>query len=258
MASTRLASATFGPVEQPRYVQLARLMRADIDRGVLQVGDRLPGEREICRRFEVSRTTVRRALEDLQSQGYVHADRTRGWFVTALVEPNQLVGFTDLADRQGLDATSRVLRCEVREATLAEVDDLQAPPGADVLELERVRLMGGVPVGWQRAVAAAWLAPCIGGHDYRSASLFRSFRDDGITPTRADYDVRAGSTDPDQGALLEVAPGTPLLLIRATILDQEGRRVEVSDGAFLGERYRFRASVTAGTAGTAALDTGPR
>ena len=42
--------------------------------------------------------------------------------------------------------------------------------------------------------------------------------------------------------------GTPLLLIRATTLDQDGRRVEVSDGAFLGERYRFRTSVTAGAA----------
>ena len=100
MASTRLSAATIGPVEQPRYVQLARLMRADIDRGALQVGDRLPGEREVCRRFEVSRTTVRRALEELQSQGYVQSDRARGWFVTALVEPNQLMGFTDLADRQ--------------------------------------------------------------------------------------------------------------------------------------------------------------
>ena len=255
MASTRLSAATIGPVEQPRYVQLARLMRADIDRGALQVGDRLPGEREVCRRFAVSRTTVRRALEELQSQGYVQSDRARGWFVTALVEPNQLMGFTDLADRQGLAVTSRVLSCQVREATLAEVDDLQAPPGAEVLELERVRLMGGVPVGWQRVVAAAWLAPGLAAHDYQVESVFRGFRDHGIIPTRADYDVRAGTTDEAQSALLEVRPGSAVLLIRATTFDQEGRRVEVSDGAFLGERYRFRTSVTAGGS---ALDPGSR
>jgi len=248
MASTRLSQATFGPVEQPRYLQLARLMRADIDRGVLHVGDRLPGEREICRRFDVSRTTVRRALEELRNQGYVQADATRGWFVTMLVEPNQLMGFTDLAERQGLAATARVRKCTVRPATLAEVDDLSAPPGADVLELERVRLMGGVPVGWQRAVAAAWLVPRLAEHDYSIESLFRGFREHGILPSRADYDVRAGITDKAQSELLEVAAGTPLLLIRATTLDQDGRRVEVSDGAFLGERYRFRTSVTAGAA----------
>ena len=245
MASTRVPSATIGRVEQPRYLQLARLMRADIDRGVIQVSDRLPGEREICRRFGVSRTTVRRALEELESHGYVRADGTRGWFVTPLVEPNALLGFTDLAAERGLEATSRVLACTPREATLAEGDDLGAPPGARVLELERIRLLGGVPVGWQRAVAAAWLAPGIVARDYATNSLFEGFRAEGIVPARADYDVRAGTADKRQAKLLEVPLGASVLLIKATIRDEEGRRIEVSEGAFAGERYRFRASVTA-------------
>jgi GntR family transcriptional regulator len=248
MTSIRLSSATFGPVEQPRYLQLARLMRADIDRGALQVSDRLPGEREICRRFGVSRTTVRRALEELQAQGYVRAEGTRGWFVTPLVEPNALLGFTDLAAQRGLVASARVLVCSVREATLAEGEELGAPPGAEVLELERVRLMGGVPVGWQRAIAAAWLAPTLVSQDYETDSLYSGFRADGIVPTRADYDVRAGTADKRRSRLLEVPVGTSVLLIKATTRDEEGRRVEVSEGAFLGERYRFSASVTTGNA----------
>src|SRR6478736_8989883 len=132
MGST-LPPATIRPVGQPRYVQLARLMRSEIDQGVLQVNDRLPGEREICKRFGVSRTTVRRALEALEQQGYVRPDPTRGWFVTPLVEPNALLGFTDLADDRGLDAASLVLSCAAREATLEEGDALGAPPGARVL-----------------------------------------------------------------------------------------------------------------------------
>ena len=61
MVSSSLPAATIGEVEQPRYLQLAGLMRGEIDGGVLQVNDRLPGEREICKRFGVSRTTVRHA-----------------------------------------------------------------------------------------------------------------------------------------------------------------------------------------------------
>ena len=147
MVSSSLPTATIGEVEQPRYLQLAGLMRGEIDGGVLQVNDRLPGEREICKRFGVSRTTVRHALEELERMGYVRPDPTRGWFVTPFVEPNALLGFTDLADERGLDAASRVLTCLAREATLEEGDALGAPPGAEVLELERVRLLGGVPVG---------------------------------------------------------------------------------------------------------------
>jgi GntR family transcriptional regulator len=248
MATAGLSAATVGPVEQPRYVRLARLLQADIESGVLHVGDRLPGEREMCARFDVSRTTVRRALEELKDGGYVQPDATRGWFVTALVEPDRLMGFTDLAHHQGATSTARVLRCEVRAATLGEADELQAPPGVDVLELERVRLVGGLPVGWQRVVAAAWLAPGLADLDYRTDSLFQGLRDHGIAPTRADYDVRAGTTSAAQSRLLEVERGTSLLLVRATTSDQHGRRVELSDGAFLGERYRFRTSVRAGAA----------
>jgi GntR family transcriptional regulator len=245
MASTRVPPATIGAVEQPRYLMLARSMRDEIDRGVLQVSDRLPGEREICRRFGVSRTTVRRALELLELQGYVHADGTRGWFVTQLVEPNALLGFTDLAAERGLEATSRVLRCVVREATLTEAEGLGAPPGARVLELERVRLLGGVPVGLQRAVAAAWLAPTLESQDYSSDSLYGGFRADGIQPAHADYDVRAVSANQRQAKHLDVPPGASILSIKATTWDVENRRIEISHGAFAGERYRFRASVSA-------------
>jgi GntR family transcriptional regulator len=60
-----------------------------------------------------------------------------------------LTGFTDLAAQRGFTTSARVLTCVVRAPTLDEAEALKAPPGADVLELERVRLMDGVPLGWQ-------------------------------------------------------------------------------------------------------------
>ena len=236
---------SLGPVEQPRYLKLVRALRSDIDSGGLRVGDRLPGEREICRRFSVSRTTVRRALSDLHADGYVQPDGTRGWFVTALVEPNVLFGFTDLAAQRGLDATSRVLKARLRPATFTEGGRLGVPPSADVFELERVRLLGGVPVGWQRAVIAAWLAPGVETHDYVAESVYEVMRSLGNRPMRADYDVQASVTDATRSRLLRVERGSPVLLIHATTYDQQGRPLELSDGAFLGDRYRFTASVIA-------------
>ena len=241
---TRRTVDSLGPVEQPRYLQLARVLRSDIDGGSLRVGDRLPGEREVCRRFSVSRTTVRRALSELHADGYVQPDGTRGWFVTALIEPNALFGFTDLASQRGLAATSRVLTSRVRPATLGECEALAAPPASDVFELERVRMLGGVPVGWQRAVVAWGLAPGIESHDYASESLYQVMRALGAYPSRADYDVQASVTNAARSRLLRVGHGSPVLLIHATTFDRDGRALELSDGAFLGDRYRFTASVT--------------
>jgi len=203
----------------------------------------LPAERELCRRFSVSRATIRRALVALEAQGRVKAAGTRGWFVTALVEPNVLMGFTDLAARRGFATTSRVLANTVRAPNLDEAEVLKAPPGSAVLELERVRLMDGVPVGWQRAIAAAWLAPSLADLSYEHASLFHGFREHDITPARADYGVAAIPADARAAELLLVPLDTCLLQVKAITSDQHGRPIEISEGTFLGDRYRFTASV---------------
>ena len=78
---------------QPRYLALAKSLAAEIARGAVVPGDRLPGERELCRSFGVSRVTVRRALAELRDQGMIEPDGPRGWFVlsASLGEPNDLV-----------------------------------------------------------------------------------------------------------------------------------------------------------------------
>jgi GntR family transcriptional regulator len=245
VASQQLALDRLASAEQPRYVQLARAVRTAINQGVLPVGDRLPAERELCRRFSVSRATVRRALVELEAQGCIRAAGTRGWFVIALVEPNVLMGFTDLAAHRGFATTSRVLASIVRAPSLDEAEVLKAPPGANVLELERVRLMDGAPVGWQRVTAAVWLAPSLADLGYEHASLFQGFREHDIEPARADYGVAAIPADARASELLLVSPGTCLLQVKAVTSDQHGRPIEISEGTFLGDRYRFTASVTA-------------
>lgn len=240
----RQSAESLWQVTQPRHLQLVRAMRTAIGSGTLQIGDRLPSERDACRRFSVSRTTVRRALAELHAQGYVEPDGTRGWFVTAFVEPSVLSGFSDQASQRGLMPGSNVLRALVRAATLDEAESLEVAPGSEVFELERVRLLGGIPVGWQRAVVLCSLAPGIGEHDFGAVSLYQLLRDHRVVPSRADYDIEAGVTDTTRSKLLEVRESSPVLLIRATTFDREGRCIELSEGAFLGERYRFTASVS--------------
>src|SRR5712691_2228269 len=111
---------------QPRYLTLAKSLAAEIGRGAVVPGDRLPGERELCRSFGVSRVTVRRALAELRDQGMIEPDGPRGWFVlsASLGEPNALMSFSEMARSRGLTPTSRVVVAEVRPATIDEADAL--------------------------------------------------------------------------------------------------------------------------------------
>src|SRR6266404_725277 len=133
---------------QPRYRAVAKLVASEIARGVVAPGDRLPGERDLCKHFDVSRVTVRKALGVLRDRGLIEADGTRGWFVTstALGEPNALMSFSEMARSRGLTPTSRVRRAVVRPATIDEAADFGIAPGADLFDLERIRLLDGVAV----------------------------------------------------------------------------------------------------------------
>src|SRR5262249_53908161 len=75
VASQQLAVDKLEPAEQPRYVQVARALHAAIAQGVLPVGDRLPAERELCRRVSVSPATRRRPPVGPGAQGWRPGDR---------------------------------------------------------------------------------------------------------------------------------------------------------------------------------------
>jgi GntR family transcriptional regulator len=231
----------FGDTAQPRYLVVAKALGGEIASGALAVGNRLPGERELCRRFGVSRVTVRRALAELRDQGLIEAAGPRGSFVTAssVGEPNALVSFTEMAQTRGLVASSRVLEARVRPAMLDEADALTAAPGSPIFELRRLRLLNGIAVGLEETRIPLRIAPELPEGDYSQTSLYDSLRRSGVVPTRSDYDLQAIAADEPQAHLLGLERGAPLLQARAKTYDQAGRPIELSHGVFRGDRYRF-------------------
>src|SRR3954451_13050760 len=79
------ADRTFRPLQ--RYEQIAERLAAVIRYGLLAAGGRLAGERELARRLEVSRASVREAIGALQVQGVVETRPGAGTFVAAVPPP---------------------------------------------------------------------------------------------------------------------------------------------------------------------------
>ena len=66
---------------EPFYLQLSRMVEQAIDAGEFQAGDRLPGETDFCRRYDLARSTVREMLRNLQERGRIKMIPRRGAFV---------------------------------------------------------------------------------------------------------------------------------------------------------------------------------
>ncbi|HJR98380.1 MAG TPA: GntR family transcriptional regulator [Actinomycetota bacterium] len=235
--------------DMPLYQQVQQAIGEHIAAGRLAPGQQLPSERQLCERFEISRVTARRALAALVGEGLIEASPGRGWFVSDghLSEPaDALQSFTALARARGLEPTARVLRHEVRDATMDEAEGLQVAPGAQVLELERVRLLDGVPVAVHHCLIPLNLCPALADADYTEASVYEILRTKAhIAPTLADCSLEAASAGPVIAPLLGLDGTEPVLVSRQTTFDERGDPIETSRVVYRGDRYRFRTKLTA-------------
>jgi GntR family transcriptional regulator len=224
-----------------------RIVLDAVSAGAFPVDAQLPGERSLAEQLGVSRTTIRQVLSALADAGIVYPSANRGWFVAgrSLSEgPNVLRSFTDLAAERGLVATSRVLKQQVRSATLDEAEKLSIAPAAEVVEIERLRGMDGVPICVQNSCLPLALFPGLDDIDLADKSLHAVLAAKyDIAVIRCDYEVQAQAAPEGVAGLLGVLPGFPVLVGYETTYDASEQAVETGRSIFRGDAYRFRASL---------------
>jgi len=224
-----------------------RILLDAVRSGAFPADSQLPGERTLAEQLGVSRATVRQILSALADTGIVYPSANRGWFVAggSLSEgPNVLRSFTELAAERGLIATSRVLKQQLRSATLDEAEKLGIAPAAQVVEIERLRGMDGVPVCIEDSCLPLARFPGLDEVDLTNKSLHAvlAMAYD-VTVSRCDYEVQAQAAPEQVASLLGVKPGFPLLVGYETTYDSHEHPVETGRSMFRGDAYRFRASL---------------
>jgi len=247
MTDTSEATSAIRPdYPEPLWIQASNLIATEIKSGVLKPGTRLPPERELCQELGISRVTLRKALNTLVAEGVLRPAHGRGWYVTqtnaAKEWPNSLESFSETARRMGLEATSNVVCAEDRPARLDEAERLLIAPGTPIFRLERVRLLGGMPIALDTTEMPLHLAPDLPKVDFATASLFEELATRGIIPGRADATIEAREAEPDLATLLELEVGRPVLLMRQVALDSSDHPIFTSEIVYAGDRYRLRTS----------------
>jgi len=104
----------------PRYVQIADLLRQRIARGGWRAGTRVPSNEELMREFEVSRITIRQAVDVLARDGLLEARQGSGTFVTGQVRDDRWLRVeTSLADLAEVYRDTKPELLNLVEATVA-------------------------------------------------------------------------------------------------------------------------------------------
>ena len=241
---------TVGPLDaggcQPLYLQLQRALQLAIDQHILGPEDALPAERDLATDFDVSRITVRKALDGLVSEGLLIRRQGSGNFVSARVEKNfaQLTSFSEDMSARGRRPHSVWLRRSEGTVTPEESLALRLSPGTPVYRFHRLRFADDAPMAIEIATVVADALPSLESVD---TSLYEALERTGHRPARALQRLRAVLLTSEQADLLKAKPGDAGLLVERLGSLRDGRAVEFSQSYYRGDTYDFVAELSAAT-----------
>jgi len=238
------------PQGGPLYLQLKRWIEDAVRRGAIKPGDALPSERDLAARVEMSRVTVRKAVQHLVRDGMLVQRHGSGTYVAP--QPNrveqslsQLTSFTEDMARRGMTVRSVWLDRGLYAPSPEETVVLGLSSADSVARIARLRISGDTPLAIERAAISSSIL-----HDPHAigTSLYAHLQKSGNRPVRAIQRIRAVSLGEDDAALLEVTPGVASLSIERTSYLPSGRVVEFTRSVYRGDTYDFVAELRLGDA----------
>ena len=208
-------------------------------------GEALPSESELCERLEVSRPTLRAAVDELIDEGILVRRQGRGTFtsprkIAQPLAPSAGVGNSFRVPLSEGVWESRTLEFERRSAGARLGRALQVSPSEPIVRVRRLRIVDGAPLVVERLHVPDHFVPGITAADFESGSFYQLLHTRyGITMSRAAQSIEATVTDDQESAVLEVPPYSPALLFDVTTRDTLDRIIEYTRAIYRGDRYRI-------------------
>ena len=226
----------------PLYLQIADELRRNIEEAVFNVGDQLPTELELSKRFGVHRHTLRRAVDVLRQEGIVDVERGRGTFVVAPIALpiGKRVRFNEALKAQSLSPTWQVLRVVNINADPKLAKRLEIDLGSAVILFERLYLIDDLPINISSSHFPGQRFPGLMAlcETYHSVSkmLLNEYDCDHL---RRSTRISARVARPRDTRLLKMPADSPILLSESINVDQTGTVIEYGVTRFRGDRMEL-------------------
>ena len=231
-------------VEPGKARQVYLLLRERIGAGTLGPGSRLPGEATLAAEHGVSRVTLRRALDQLATEGLVARRPGAGTFVRG--EGAGPVLRCDLTDvfahlrEMGRQSGVRLLSFTYGPAPAEVAAALGLPADARVQRSVRVRLIDGEPFSLLTTHVPERIGATYSEAELASTPLLELLERSGVVAAQAQQLIGATLAGPDVAEALDVAVGAPLLSLTRAVLGSDGGGMEHLHALYRPDRFSFQ------------------
>ena len=235
---------THSPTFSPLYRQIRGLILRSLESGEWGPGELIPSESELAERFGVSQGTVRKAVDEMAAENLLVRRQGKGTFVATHADPHSFFRFLRVAPNEG-ELGPRVsipIECWRGKAGADVARTLAIDVGAPIIIIRRVLRFGESPAVFDEIYLPGALFGDMSMDVLRSAdmSLYSLFETRyGVRMIRAEERLRAVSADRVCGEWLQVADGTPLLLVERVSFTYGDKPVEWRRGFYSTQHFHY-------------------
>lgn len=229
----------------PYYIQVKEMILDRIKSGEWKVGEQLPGEPQLCKMFNVSRTVIRQALNQLAHDDLIVRQKGRGTFVAkpklrgSLVQ--RLTGFHENMASQGKTAITRVIKQDKIATSSRIALFLNVERGTELVRIERLRFVQDEPIVLVSSYLPYSLCPGLLTVDLEgNKSLYAYLEKElGMRIERGSRTIEAVAANEHEAHWLNIERAAPLILLDSVSYLKNETPIEYYHAVHRGDRSKF-------------------
>ncbi|QEA33182.1 GntR family transcriptional regulator [Leuconostoc carnosum] len=226
----------------PRYIQIHNQIKSRVEAGEWQAQERLPAERELADEFDVSRMTLRQAIQTLVDEGLLERKVGSGTYVAEQKVSERVLGitsFTELMASTGRVAKTKTVSYKITSPSASEMMHLKLFENDEVLVMERLRMGDDEPILLERTTLPVKLIEDFSKNEL-TESLYATLERANIVPGRATQTISAGLANERLSELLQIKRGDAILTVRqVSFAENTELPFEYVRSYYVGERFEF-------------------
>ena len=229
----------------PVYYQLRKIILGKIESGVYRPGDVIPSERELGDSLNISRMTVRQALNQLVNEGVLYREKGKGTFVSRVkFEQKNIMSFSDLVRKKGLIPSTRVLNFNKVKVPHEIAEILEIKENDIIYNFRRLRLAGQMPVGIEEVFIPERYCPGLENLDL-TGSLYKLVREEySHVISYVDNTIESSAPSKDEKKLLDISKkGTSILRINGIYYTDSQIKLFYEKSIYNSEEYKYSVRV---------------
>lgn len=233
----------------PLYKQLKEILRQQVEQGEFKPDHPIPSERSLCKKYSISRTTVRQALSEIINEGLLYTKQGKGTFVARRKISHGLVRIVDFARTVldlGMKPSTKILGSELIPADIQTAKVLDIPITSQIMKLSLLGMGDDDPLVLYISYFPLYLGKKMAkeaakrekeGLPFSTYDLYGE--PCGVFPGTVNQTFEAINADENLASILSVEKGAAIFMITSVFITGDHRPLEFRKAMYRGDRYKF-------------------